>query len=268
MQKLFKSRIFIFILGVISSVGITSVFAYELFASNVGFTPRDNKWDVDNTKEALDDLFTKVESLYHPNHFQLAMNDYGFNTTSGEVEYTSLGVTAKTYEDRVSRIEKTLVKPITLGREFELSTQVFINNTSNKYGGYYYLHLFSKVNDEYVRVAQLEIVDAWAATPQIGFYYGFKDVANGYNASGSNAWNTTNPSGRYALIGKNNKIYLYRGSLMLTSANCDLSQDTTIDKVTIEFWKYNESAFNPLPVTVEDVYVGDPLYYKTIIDSL
>ena len=62
MQKLFKSRIFIFILGVISAIGITSVFAYSIFANNIGFSPTDTTWKkvdgtaIENVSEALDDL--------------------------------------------------------------------------------------------------------------------------------------------------------------------------------------------------------------------
>lgn len=53
-----------FILGVTIAASITSVFAYDLFAPNVGFTPADDTWknkdgsDIENTGEALDDLHT------------------------------------------------------------------------------------------------------------------------------------------------------------------------------------------------------------------
>ena len=62
MKKIFKSRIFIFILGVISAIGITSAFAYSIIASDVGFTPQDSEWikqdgqPIENVEEALDDL--------------------------------------------------------------------------------------------------------------------------------------------------------------------------------------------------------------------
>ena len=56
MQKLIKSRLMYFIFGVTIAIGITSVFAYSIFAPDVGFTPRDDTWDVENTKDALDDL--------------------------------------------------------------------------------------------------------------------------------------------------------------------------------------------------------------------
>ena len=55
MKKLIKNPIFMFILGIILSSSI--VFAYSLIAPDVGFTPRDDTWDVDNTKDALDDLY-------------------------------------------------------------------------------------------------------------------------------------------------------------------------------------------------------------------
>ncbi|MBR1416349.1 MAG: hypothetical protein IJ572_00835 [Bacilli bacterium] len=56
MQKLIKNPIFMFMLGVVISIGITSVFAYSLLAPNVGYTPKDEEWDVSDVKEALDDL--------------------------------------------------------------------------------------------------------------------------------------------------------------------------------------------------------------------
>ena len=56
MKKIIKNPIFTFILGVISTLGITSALAYSILASNVGFTPTEELWDVENTDEALNDL--------------------------------------------------------------------------------------------------------------------------------------------------------------------------------------------------------------------
>ena len=69
MQKLLKSKIIYFILGVTIAIGITSVFAYDLFASNIGFTPTDDSWkkydgnNIENVSDALDDLNSKIHSL-------------------------------------------------------------------------------------------------------------------------------------------------------------------------------------------------------------
>ena len=56
MKKIYKSRLFFFILGVLVMVTST-VFAYSYFAQDIGFTPTDTNWTVDNTKDALDDLY-------------------------------------------------------------------------------------------------------------------------------------------------------------------------------------------------------------------
>ena len=56
MKKILKSRLFFFILGVVISSGVATVFAFSVFAPEVGYTARDEMWEVDNVKEALDDL--------------------------------------------------------------------------------------------------------------------------------------------------------------------------------------------------------------------
>ena len=60
MKKLIKNPIFMFILGVTLTIGITSVLAYSLFAQDVGYTPKDEEWDVSDVKNALDDLHDKL----------------------------------------------------------------------------------------------------------------------------------------------------------------------------------------------------------------
>ena len=263
-----KSNIFSFILGAIIFGGISVVSAYALLSSDVSYTPEDQGWNVENVQDALDDLNTKVNTYLTPNHFEFRKGNNDFKTTNGEVEYTTLGVKAKNYVNRTAIVENELDSPIVLNDPFEISTQVFINNTSNSYGGYFYIKLYQKENNEYTELAYLNINDAWAATTQISFYWGYKTFSQGIGTSYTNAWTTTNPSGRYAIVGKNNKIYLYRGEILLGSTTYDLSDITTVDKISIEFWKYNESAFAPMPTTVEDIYVGDPLYYRSIVDTL
>ena len=57
MQKLIKSRLLYLVLGVVTTIGITSVFAYSIFAPDIGFTPRAESWNVDNTSDAINDLY-------------------------------------------------------------------------------------------------------------------------------------------------------------------------------------------------------------------
>lgn len=60
MKKVLKSRIFAFILGAIIFSGITSVAAYSIFANDIGYTPKDSTWEVNNIQDAVDDLFNRV----------------------------------------------------------------------------------------------------------------------------------------------------------------------------------------------------------------
>ena len=55
MKKILSNKLSFFIL-VVAIVSITTAFAYSYLAENVGFTPTDDTWDVDNTKDALDSL--------------------------------------------------------------------------------------------------------------------------------------------------------------------------------------------------------------------
>ena len=57
MKKILKSRFFFFILGALV-MGISAVFAYSYMASDIGFTPDDNNWDVENVDEALESLYS------------------------------------------------------------------------------------------------------------------------------------------------------------------------------------------------------------------
>ena len=55
MKKIFKSKVFLLV--VISLISISAVFAYSYIAGDVGYTPTDTEWNVDNTKDALDELY-------------------------------------------------------------------------------------------------------------------------------------------------------------------------------------------------------------------
>lgn len=58
MKKIFKSRIFSFILGAVIFSGI-SVCAYSLSSNDISFTPENNNWQVSNVEEAVNDLYDK-----------------------------------------------------------------------------------------------------------------------------------------------------------------------------------------------------------------
>ena len=63
MKKVFKSRMFSFILGAVIFGFVGAVSAYSLFANNVGFTPSDATWkktngdDITNVEDAINELY-------------------------------------------------------------------------------------------------------------------------------------------------------------------------------------------------------------------
>ncbi len=59
-MKNIRGYIIIFIFGALI-FSISAVFAYSYFAQNIGFSSNDNEWDAENTKEALDDLYTQTK---------------------------------------------------------------------------------------------------------------------------------------------------------------------------------------------------------------
>ena len=63
MKKIFKSRVFAFILGAIlfGSIGVVS--AYTILANDIGYTPSNTTWEVSNVKDAIDDLYSKNISI-------------------------------------------------------------------------------------------------------------------------------------------------------------------------------------------------------------
>ena len=67
MKKIFKSRVFAFVLGALlfGSIGVVS--AYTILANDVGYTPKDTTWkksngeDITNVKDAIDELYIKKQ---------------------------------------------------------------------------------------------------------------------------------------------------------------------------------------------------------------
>ena len=72
MKKIFKLKLFYFILGAIIFGGIGTVFAYSIFANDVGFTPMASEWDVDNVEDALNSLHTELDVLYRKGYINLS----------------------------------------------------------------------------------------------------------------------------------------------------------------------------------------------------
>lgn len=62
MKKIFKSRIFIFILGAIIFGSIGSVVAYNYNAKDIKYTPSDSSWNVKTVEDSLKELYSNRNS--------------------------------------------------------------------------------------------------------------------------------------------------------------------------------------------------------------
>lgn len=62
MKRIIKNPIFTFILGTLIFGGIVGVSAYTIFANDIGYTPKDSTWKVDNVKDAIDELYNKANT--------------------------------------------------------------------------------------------------------------------------------------------------------------------------------------------------------------
>ena len=111
MKKIFKSRLFFFILGVLVAVTGT-VFAYTYVATDVGFTPTDSNWTANNAKKALDDLYEKIKD-------KKLLVLYGDSTTSNPT--TSSAIPDPNYYNTDYLTYNTSTKVYTARRNFKMT---------------------------------------------------------------------------------------------------------------------------------------------------
>lgn len=74
MKRVFKNPIIMFILGALTFGGMGTIFAYSIISSNVGFTPKDTSWNVDNAEDALNYLYNnslkfEVDNKYFASYY-------------------------------------------------------------------------------------------------------------------------------------------------------------------------------------------------------
>ena len=106
---------------------------------------------------------------------------------------------------------------------------------------------------------EILINDAWERENSVGIYSMIDDISI-YNTK----LGRYNASGRYAIVGDGNKIYLYWGTKLLNSI--DYTENVSYDKITIQFFKHDNN-HEISPLYIESLYIGEPLYYKSIIQQ-
>ena len=134
MKKIFKSWIFIFILGVMLSTSLTSVLAYSLLAPNVGYTPLDSNWknlngseisDVDN---ALNNLYESISELEFEELYSFAPGtpanfSYTIETNTKNV----LVVLSSIWDSSVSEVDSTISLPSNYTEIFDVNMGEMVN---------------------------------------------------------------------------------------------------------------------------------------------
>ena len=81
MKKILMSRLLFLILGITLAIGITSVFAYSILAPNIGFNPIDTLWQVDNVSDAIDNLYSQMNSKSLIRFCRYVDNEYSHDKT-------------------------------------------------------------------------------------------------------------------------------------------------------------------------------------------
>ncbi len=185
--------------------------------------------------------------IYNSRNNSMQENDFitedsNYETKKGELEFSSLGLKAKTYEvateddnigdyNSICTAEKVLEKPIQLNGKFEISTRVHINNKNTANMGGIYIDLYEKENGEYKNVSRIGIWDAWVAFNKMHYTCNIKNI----DVMKPIEWSTVNGSGIYGVIGDGKKAYFYFGDECLSSV--DFSNTANIDKVVIKFFR-------------------------------
>ena len=133
-----KSNIFSFLLGAVifGSIGVA---ASTIFANDIGYTPKDTTWEVDNVKDAIDDLY-KVSKDYVKLDEETTVSSN--NLLSGVTAYDNLGnlITGNVNTDCVSGSFKcsscTTSSGQNIGISFEPKLIYIVSNDFTKFIGY------------------------------------------------------------------------------------------------------------------------------------
>lgn len=96
------------------------------------------------------------------------------------------------------------------------------------------------------------IGDAWVdtATSEIGASINGNMYA--YQRASYN-----NLSGRYSIVGDGEKVYFYMGNILINSMN--FNENISYDKIEITYESYK--GYTVMPMYVEDIYIGKPLFH-------
>ena len=151
MKKIFKkSNVFSFILGAIIFGGIVGVSAYTILASDIGYTPSDNSWQVNNVKDAIDELYSKSNTINFNELYTLnASGPQDFSYTFSENDKNVLIILFSIRDKTLNESDSTILLPNDALKIYDMATEegfngrtgsthtvaYFIKNPSNTVSG-------------------------------------------------------------------------------------------------------------------------------------
>lgn len=200
-------------------------------------------------------------------------NTCGFITSKGTIQNSSLGLIPSVYEtvtgDEIvtggyslkCTIEKEIETTFNSSDNFEISTEISLDNRVTSYMGGILITLYNKQNNEYNKFSSICVNDAWGGDNAIQFDTKIKNVSI---SSGGSSNTMYNASGRYGIVGDGEKVYFYRDNILLGSQ--DYTEGISVYKIKIEFFGYRSGEEAP-PMILKDLYIGQPKFYAFLIED-
>lgn len=261
-MEILKKNIKLIVLIIVLIIIVSGVSAYATstyLAGQVKYT------DTKTVEQALNELYAQHKNGTNTDgYYQFVKGNNGFTTTLGTISFNSLGVIPTSY-DTVNEmytlkasLEKEIDNTIELNNKFEISSEISFDNRTTSHMGGIKVFLYRKVENNYNEVAMIDINDAWSGSNQIAY---FSSISSNYVVSNLQ-WSTLNGSARYGIVCDSEKAYFYRDNTSL--GNINYTSGISVDKIKIEFYGYSSSYIAP-PMILKDLYIGKPLFYKSII---
>ena len=230
------------IVGVILACSIT-VYTYSYISSDIKYTKKDGT-EI-SVGSALNELYARIKK----NNSGIDLLSFNNEQISSSYNVSPITFGNSVESDGWYHSKASIDYEFETNSDFELSVDIFyINNNINEMGGPKIIFY-----NENAEVCHINLYDSWGSEIKNVIYADF-NAQNLYSTTNTNS----NCSGKYAIVKKNNKVYLYYDRSMLNSI--DFNGNIKITDIEIIWRKYpNYSLTNSY---IKNIYIGDILNYK------
>ena len=129
MKKIFKSRIFAFILGAILFTGI-GAYAASISAQRVAYEPEDNTWRVDNVNSALNELYNSMITYNNPDKIITAQDNI---TVDDDYNYCILAIARGNTNGTTLKLNGESITPLSYNVQYNASVTNAVHIFNNIY---------------------------------------------------------------------------------------------------------------------------------------